>query len=770
MKKIVPEFHFSPEEEERVSALAAKLNLSETIVGILVARGIDTEEKIQTFIHPSAKNFLSPFLMRGMKEAKELITRARDEEWRVAIFGDYDADGIGALAILSRALKEFGIEPYLYVPERTDGYGLSIPAIDKIFDEFLPDLFITVDCGISAANEVEYIKEQGAYVIVTDHHELSPVLPDCIVINPKLKDDYPYDNLAGAGVAWKLATALIGEKANALLDFCALSTVADSVPLTGENRDIVAEGIKLIQRDPRPAFAALIGGSTEINAQTFSFTIAPRLNSAGRMGDVASALRLFTSDDEEEIYALAAKLNEYNLQGRKFSDQLQAEADEIAREKCANKYIVMAKSERWKTGFVGIAAARIVDEYSRPCMLFVKNGNMYRGSARTLDGINIFEALTACSQYVEKFGGHAQAAGVTVKEENFELLEEALSNYLATHYEQEDFIPKIPVVGEAKGNLLGLARELELLEPCGVGNRRPLFVYRAGAMKATPMKEQSPHLNVSDSEAEFTYFHGLKYRPLLESNVEKEIVFELNLSRFRGKEKAKGYIQTIVYDARDCAAVDGEIFENNLLALSRNSLSTASPEYLPEGEIHALVKELLGSSAYGTCFIAHNRQTLNAFSELKMFSEVFRPMTGGVNALVVSPAEDAKLSCYSSLVYLDAPRFFPAASRGQKVYCNRDRNGYEEMKKLTASRNALSEIFVAVRAKSYAVRGDTPLKAALSCDALGFDREQFIFALAVFSELGLIQLTNEGLFIQRGVKRELQESAIFNAILGLSEA
>ena len=167
MKRIVPEFNFSPEEREEIRSCAAKLKVSETTASILFARGMNTEEKMRAFLNPTAKNFLSPFLMQGMKEAKELIVRARDEGWRVAVFGDYDADGIGALTILYRALREFGIEPYLYVPERTDGYGLSVAAIDKIFDEFLPDLFITVDCGISCAEEVEYIKEQGAYVIAS---------------------------------------------------------------------------------------------------------------------------------------------------------------------------------------------------------------------------------------------------------------------------------------------------------------------------------------------------------------------------------------------------------------------------------------------------------------------------------------------------------------------------------------------------------------------------------------------------------------------------
>ncbi len=771
MKKIIPEFHFSSEEQEQVRSFAAKLNLSETTAGILFARGVDTEEKMRAFLHPTAKNFLSPFLMHGMEEAKALITRARDEEWRVAVFGDYDADGIGALAILSRALKEFGIEPYLHVPERTDGYGLNVSAIDRIFDEFLPDLFITVDCGISCAEEVEYIKEQGAYVIVTDHHELPAKLPDCIVVNPKLKDDYPYDNLAGAGVAFKLATALIGEKANALLDFCALSTVADSVPLLGENRDIVSEGVKLIEKDPRPAFSALIGNGGEVNAQTLAFTVAPRLNAAGRMGDAASALRLFTSDDEEEIYALASKLTAYNTERQKYCEELHAEADAIVRKKGAFKHIVMACGEHWNAGFVGIVAARLAEEYARPCLLFVKNGNMYRGSARSVESVNIFEALSACSEYIEEFGGHAQAAGVNVREENFPLLEEALDNFLSSRYTQEDFVPKVPVVGELKDDFMKVAKELDKLEPFGVGNRRPLFLYRAEEMTATPLKAQSPHLTVSDRKMEFTYFNGLKHKQLLESGIGKDIVYELNLSRFRGKERARGYIRAIAYDSRDSAAADGEIFENNLLALSRRSVNTQTPTFLSEEETHALIGDLLKKSAYGACFIAHKRETVNAFPELQLVGELFRPMSGGCqNTLLFSPAEDADLAGYSQIVYLDEPRFFPATGNGQKIYCNRNRNGYAEMKRLKADRESLSGIFVAVRANAYAVRGETPLKAAQSCNALGFDREEFMFALSVFAELGLLKLTKEGVFIQKGVKRELTDSAIFGAVLGITEA
>ena len=213
MKKIVPEYEFSAEQLNSISVLAKQVGLTEQITRILYARGVDTAEKIRRFMNPSKANFLSPFLMKGMQEAVEMLKRARDENQVVAVFGDYDADGVCASAVMYHALRDFGIDAHIYIPERADGYGLSEAAIDRIFDECNPELFITVDCGISNVKEAQYIYELGCDMIVTDHHELPEVLPDCVIVNPKLADDYPYDNLCGAGVAFKLACALIGEKA-----------------------------------------------------------------------------------------------------------------------------------------------------------------------------------------------------------------------------------------------------------------------------------------------------------------------------------------------------------------------------------------------------------------------------------------------------------------------------------------------------------------------------------------------------------------------------
>lgn len=763
MKKPVREFEFTPEEACAVKRLAEQTGLTEITAGILYARGNDTAEKAYAFLHPSREHFLSPFLMRGIKEAAELLTRARDEEWRVAVFGDYDADGIGACAILSRALTRFGIEPYLYVPERTDGYGMSVEAIDKIFDEFLPDLVVTVDCGISNRREVEYIKEQGAFVIVTDHHELPDELPDCIVVNPKLKDDYPYDNLCGAGVAFKLACALIGDWAMDLLDFAALSTVADSVPLLGENRDIVAEGLKLIAKNRRPALAALLGKCTEISAQTLAFTVAPRINAAGRMGDARAALNMFLSEDEEEISELSSRLNEYNTSRQKYCDELYQSALKQIYAEGAYKNVVMLAGENWNTGTVGIVAARIAEQFARPTLLFVKNGDMLRGSARSIEGVNIFEALKACGQYIEEFGGHAQAAGVNVKAENFEALKDALDTYLGTRYTREDFVPVVPVSGEGE-NFKRVAREIDSLEPFGVGNRRPLFVLEADATGAAPVKALSPHIALNVKQLDLISFNGAKTLKVLRSDLHKKIVFDYNFSTFRGREYLKGFVRSVWYDGESGTDVELDALENRLAALKMPPLDA---EPVPEGELDRRMREKISSCAYGLCAVCYDRAVLARYPSLAGIPiEAFNLSSGSVgNAVLTAPDAGEDLSAYREVVFLDAPA---SGVKTGKARLFRAESAQEDWG-LNVSREALLGIYASLRAYEGAALGDG-LAGAARALPLAVSKKQLVFALAVFRELGLVSIEKGSLRMIRGVKTELGNSEIYTAVSRFTEA
>lgn len=763
MKKLVREFEFSTEQEKTVQACARALGLTETTAWLLYARGMDTEEKMRAFLNPSARHFLSPFLMKGMREAVAMLRRARDEEWRVAVFGDYDADGIGALAILSRALRAYGIEPYLYVPERAEGYGMSIAAIDKIFDEFLPDLIVTVDCGISNADEVEYAKEQGAYVIVTDHHELPDRLPDCITINPKLADEYPYDNLCGAGVAFKLAAALLGEDAMDLLDFAALSTVADSVPLTDENRDIVAEGLRRIAQKPRPAFAALLGKPAEVTAQTLAFTVAPRINAAGRMGDAHAALDLFTTENEEAIAALAEKLNLYNAERQRACDELYAQAVAQIRGEGAYGNVVMLAGDTWNAGFVGIVAARIAEEFSRPALLFVRKGDMLRGSARSVEGVNIFEALKGCSAYIEEFGGHAQAAGVNVKAENFQALKDALDAWIGSHYAREEFVSKLYIAGEGADHAR-VAHEIALLEPFGIGNRRPLFTLHAGRLEASPVKPQSPHLSMSAGGLDLMYFNGAKDIKLLRCGLEKTLVFEYNLSHFRGKEYLKGFVRAAIPCGGEAEA---EAFENLLACLCGRKVSATDDTPSLDGYLAARI----GESAYGVCAVFYERETLAAYASLAGVPvDVFRLSSGNCeNVALYAPDAATDLSAFRDVVFLDMPPAVAADTGSARVRVNGALCGYTKLLELSAERTGLLEIFAALRAQEACVGGTTLAEAAACCDAFGFGREQFMFALAVFRELGLIAFCDGRLKVARGKRTELSNSSVWSAVVRLQE-
>ncbi len=376
-----------------------------------------------------------------------------------------------------------------------------------------------MDCGISCAEEVEYLKELGAEVIVTDHHELPDKLPDCICINPKFNDGYIYDNLCGAGVAFKVGCALNGEKAYKYLDFAAIATIADSVPLTGENRDIVFAGLKIINSSPSPCYSQFLSKHDVVTAQTIAFTLAPKINAAGRMGDAKAALTLFNESDENKIFDLSAKLTAYNLERQKYCDKLYLSAKQMIKSSDKIGKIILLCNENWNSGFVGIVAARLADEYLRPVILFVKNGDMLKGSARSIDSVNVFEALKACGQYISEFGGHSQAAGVNVTADNFDNLYNALENYMTERYTAEDFIPTVYINGLLTNEYsLKLVKELEMLEPCGVGNRRPMFMTEENSLNVRQLKPESPHLVIKNPKIELMFFGGFKYNvPLLKN-------------------------------------------------------------------------------------------------------------------------------------------------------------------------------------------------------------------------------------------------------------
>ena len=539
------------EETRVVNNIASECGILFDTARLLFCRNIDTVQKAKAFLNPGKHAFNDPFLLDGMADAVNRIKKAKDLGESVLIFGDYDADGVCATTVLYYALKDFGITARKFVPEREDNYGLNLKLISEFNKEQKIDLLISVDCGISDGEKIEELEKLGIEVIVTDHHEPPEVLPECIKINPKiLGQNYPFKELCGAGVAYKLGYALIGEKANEYLDFVALATVADSMDLVEENRDIVVEGLKLFNDKNRLKlpFKNLMGDiNKQITAQTLAYTIAPRINAGGRMGDAATALKLFTCEDGVESFELAVKLENYNTMRQAECDKIYREArQKIIDQKSENDSIILVADEGWKTGFIGIVAAKLVEEFARPVIVFAGCDGYFKGSARSVEGFNVYDAICSVKDLLLTYGGHSQAAGVSVSIENFEKLKSALNLYAGKLKSVMDTEQKIYAEWEILEPIsLRFAKELDLLEPCGVSNRKPLFITSVLGVESNPLKVGSPHFAFKTNVFEMLDFNGERNVALLSFPIEKKIVFEVNLSTYKNKESLKGYVKGV---------------------------------------------------------------------------------------------------------------------------------------------------------------------------------------------------------------------------------
>ena len=743
--------------ENLIKEISSHCGVSLAFSKFLVTRGIKSAEEAEKFIKPNKKYLHDPSLFSAMDAVKARIEKAAKDGETVVIYGDYDADGICATTVMYRGLKMLGIEAFTVIPERENGYGLTAGVLERVLEESCPDLIITVDCGISSAEEVEELKDLGVDVIITDHHEIPEKIPDCPVINCKLKDGYPYEGLCGAGVAYKVIRALVGEKADDLLDLVALATVADSMPLTDENRIIVSEGLKLIKSGRGSKIIRALSeaaGVKDSGATSIAYGIAPRVNAAGRMGDARCALEAFLSDDNYEIKLLAEKLNAYNISRQAECDALYKSAKEKLKKKSPFLRAIVLADERWKSGIIGIVAAKLTEEYSKPTVLFTERDGLLHGSARTFGGINIFKALTACSDVLEEFGGHAQAAGVTVKKENLEEFEKRLNEYISENYGAETLPCDIEVDGFVTGKFgLELAKELELLEPCGAENKRPVFALSVNEAYASPVKYGSPHVSFSTPYIDMMFFNGYDYLSALNSSSEKMIVFEPRVSVFNGKESVKGYVKNVVSVISDGESVKLALFENQL------SKDPASENYVAIGaeETQKIIDEAQ-KEIYGTLFVLNNPETEKKFSGLeKIERELIKcPVKGNVNTLCYG-VSGGNFGDYERVVFLDKPLYMPIIDT--KTYVNTEFSGFDASG-LNLSREALGKIYVSLKKIDGGFASVTEAGEKIGEKNI----KQVVFAVKVFEELGLVVLKNGRYFVESGKKCDLNSSVIYRRV------
>ncbi|MDE6374104.1 MAG: hypothetical protein K2L72_06345, partial [Clostridia bacterium] len=566
---------------------------------------------------------------------------------------------------------------------------------------------------------------------------------------------------------FKLGCALNGKDSYKYVDFAAIATVADSVPLTGENRDVVAEGLKLINAAPRRNYAEFLKKEEKVTSQSIAFSIAPKINAAGRMGNAKAALSLFLSDDDREIYEYSVRLTSYNLERQKYCDELYLSAKQMLREKGANGRIIVLCAEKWNAGFVGIVAARLAEEYCRPAMLFVKHGDSFKGSARSVDGVNIFEALKACDNLIDEFGGHSQAAGVNVSGDNIVALEEALNGYLLANYTTDAFTPTHYINGSYSAPpSQKFLKELNLLEPFGVGNRKPQFAAVAETCKIRRLKEGTAHLSVRCCGQDFVFFSGLKYSKILRSALPKQIIFEYGVSYFRGKEQFKGYVRDVVYGTDGFESANDGIMLNELQLASAKK-TDCDTVYVTQPEAQSMLSEC---AEYGTLFIACQQSTIEKYDCGGREINVFTPSSGNLLSIILlSPDAECDLSGYENIVFLDNPVdvTIPSLS-GKKVYVCKEIDGRAQLGELSTRRDELLSVFKCISANVYDIVGESAEEVAQLND-FGRLPAQVFFALKVFEELGLIAFVSGRLMVNKGVKTQLNNSELYNLIEAITQ-
>lgn len=467
------------------AALSHRCGINPAAACVLLNRGIDTEEKVNKFLNISVNDFEDAALLDGIEAVADRIETALAKNERIIVYGDYDVDGITSVGVMLSYLRERGAKADYYIPSRIDeGYGLNSRALKKI--RFNGNkLVITVDTGITATDEVEFAKIINLDIVITDHHQCKEQLPDCPLINPHV-GNYPFKNLAGVGVVFKLISYMEKNNPQKILDkygdLVALGTIADVVSLTGENRIIVGCGLEKLKENPNHGLKKLlntaISGTRDIDASTVGFAIAPRINAAGRIGDTSKAVDLLLTDDDETREKAALYLEEQNRLRQKTEQDILKNVLEIAEsDEYKNKKVLVLHGNNWHHGVIGIVASRVTEKYHKPCILISCEDGIGKGSGRSIKGFNLFDALSACGDIFVKFGGHELAAGLTLSEENIPVLDKRLNEFADINTDEECFKPYIEIDSELPTEFINKStvESLNMLKPFGTDNPGPIF-------------------------------------------------------------------------------------------------------------------------------------------------------------------------------------------------------------------------------------------------------------------------------------------------------
>lgn len=673
MARLKKTWRLFPARRELASQLSHSLNISEYIAQALINRGVTDEQAAVTFLSAGVENIESPYLLKDMTTAINRIAQGISEHEKITIYGDYDVDGITACAVLYKTLNRLGADVEYYIPERqSEGYGLNLAALNTLMQTGTK-LIITVDCGISAVQEVNSVLDQ-LDIIITDHHQPPEELPAALaIINPKQQDcAYPEKNLAGVGVAFKLCQGLWqhyhGKQSTFLdyLEIVAVGTIADIVPLTGENRALVKLGLNKLSASDNLGIKALLGvcGLTgkPINSGTVGFVIAPRLNAVGRVGRADTGVELLLTDNQDRAQTLASLLDEENLSRQTIEKQILEKAEEYldGLDLSTAKVLVLA-GEDWHSGVIGIVASRLVDKYYKPVVMISVRDGVGKGSCRSIPAFDMYTALRSCSDLLTQFGGHRQAAGLTVPVANIPLLRQRLNEIAAENLSAADYIPVINVDSLLPLQEIDAAfvEQLACLEPYGYGNPSPVFACHDVAVEEKRcIGQQSRHLKLklkNTAVKDVIAWNLGELSASLTCGQHIDMVFVPKYNEWQGQKNVQLTAHDVrqALDAQDKASLDQIAPDRNCIAQVYVTLK----EYDKLGQ-HKVSLQDIANRIGEKCKAAFPEKVIHmalmVLEELRLLSR--EPQSEGIFTIHLAPTPNKKLELTDSPTFQEGIR------------------------------------------------------------------------------------------------------------------
>jgi len=777
--------------QEFVSKMSKIYNLDEHLVHLLCSRGIDSQEKLNKFLQPSLTHLYDPFLFEDMQSAVDLIEKHIAKNSNILIFGDYDVDGISASAILIKYFSSVGAKVSNFMPNRyEDGYGLTIATIDKIFTNNKPDLVITVDCGITGIQEVEYIKSQGVDVIVTDHHERGEELPNCLIINPKVSETYPFKALCGAGVALKLVQALAGlSVASEYLPICAIATIADIVELLDENRTIVSLGLKNMKKAPTGVIKLMHECGLNENtckASDIAFKLAPKINASGRMGSAETSLELYMAENANDIKKICNKILDFNNQRQQLCDKVYNDVkEELKNSNIFRISAIVMSSPEWDSGILGIVSARIAEEYHRPTFLFSQVEDELTGSCRSVNGVNVHTLLSSMSHLLTKFGGHPMAAGLTLKVEKYDEFVRLTNEYVAENLNKVDFLPTKSYDFALDENeiTLKLVEDIDKLEPCGHMNARPIFNFKLKNAVVSSLPKHQQHLVLTYPNFSLLAFNSSDKYFVLSGNTSCNLLADLSVDTFRNTKKISGIVKSIdyedIYRPQDNEILLAEYVRQIVYPLD----STYSFNNYNRDQLIRLLVDM-EKNVYGTLIVANDYNTYINFKSIYDSNNIVRNRVmnindeTGLNTIVLAPSNFDCFNTFSRIIFLDPILNMGYLSALQKVakstiyLPNTQELHYSILNNINLTRNEFGRYFRLIQfACENKITGYYTYNLFKNIlfkikEKANYSYLQFFVCLQVFKELGIV-LTNDNeteILKITNEKNPLNSSAFYNRL------